>query len=73
MGPTSNVLDHGAKALSALASILDANDEDAIVARTHGIVDPVGLFYRYGLPASLLHRRVRQPARTQPTREQVAR
>ncbi|HLZ37599.1 MAG TPA: hypothetical protein VKP64_07520 [Mycobacteriales bacterium] len=73
MGPTSSVLDHGAKALSALASILDANDEDTIVARTREIVDPVGLFYRrYGLPASLLHRRVLQLSGVQPSREQVA-
>ena len=58
MGPMSSVLDHGAKALSAIASILDANDEDEIVARTAEIVDPVGTFYRYSLPASLLHHRV---------------
>ena len=58
MGPTSRVVDQGAKALSAIASMLDANDEDEIVARTAEIVDPVGTFYRYGLPASLLYRSV---------------
>jgi F420-non-reducing hydrogenase small subunit len=58
MGPTSRVLDHGAKALSAVASLLDTNDEDEIVERIAEIADPVGTFYRYGLPASLLHHRV---------------
>jgi F420-non-reducing hydrogenase small subunit len=62
MGPTSRVLDQGAKALSAIASLLDATDEDDVAARTAEIVDPVGTFYRYGLPASLLRRRV-EPAR----------
>jgi len=59
MGPTSNVIDYGAKALSAIASVLDADDEDEIAARVAEIADPVGTFYRYSLPASLLHRRVR--------------
>jgi len=58
MGPTSSVTDYGAKALSAIASILDANDEQDIAARVAEIVDPVGTFYRYSLPASLLHHRV---------------
>ncbi len=58
MGPTSRVLDHGAKALSAIASLLDANDEEEIVARIAEIADPVGTFYRYSLPASPLHHRV---------------
>ena len=57
MGPTSGVVDQGAKALSAIASILDTNDEDEIVARMAEVADPVGTFYRYGLPGSLLHRR----------------
>ena len=65
MGPMSSVVDHGAKALSAIASILDVNGEDEIVDRTAEIVDPVGTFYRYGLPASLLYRRVQPPAREQ--------
>ncbi len=58
MGPTSSVVDHGAKALSAIASVLDVNDEDRIAVRVAEITDPVGTFYRYSLPASLLHRRV---------------
>ncbi|MGO9975188.1 MAG: oxidoreductase [Solirubrobacteraceae bacterium] len=58
MGPMSRVVDHGAKALSSVASLIDCTDRDAIAARANQIPDPVGTFYRYGLPASLLHRRV---------------
>jgi F420-non-reducing hydrogenase small subunit len=58
MGPTSRVVDHGAKAMSAIASIIDSNDEAEIAVIAGEIVDPVGTFYRYGLPSSLLHRRV---------------
>ncbi len=57
LGPTSHVLDYGAKALSAIASTAGANDEKEMEAILGGIVDPVGTFYRYSLPASLLHRR----------------
>ena len=58
MGPTSRVLDFGAKALSAVTSILDSNDEKEIAAAMDQIVDPTGTFYRYSLPASQLHRKV---------------
>ncbi len=57
MGPTSHVVDFGAKALSAIASLADSNDEKEIASILHQIADPVGSFYRYSLPASLLHRR----------------
>ncbi|HZT29878.1 MAG TPA: hypothetical protein VFA33_08350 [Bryobacteraceae bacterium] len=50
-GPTSRVRDFGGKALSAVASV--AADEAALEA----IPDPVGAFYRYSLPASLLRRK----------------
>ncbi|HEY5595840.1 MAG TPA: hypothetical protein VIL47_01065, partial [Candidatus Bipolaricaulota bacterium] len=62
MGPTSHVKDYGAKALSLIASILDADEEGEIEAHLDALVDPVGTFYRYSLPASLLHRRVRTGA-----------
>jgi F420-non-reducing hydrogenase small subunit len=58
MGPTSRVIDHGAKALSAIASLIGAQEEPEIAALAEQIVDPVGTFYRYSLPASLLHHRV---------------
>lgn len=56
-GPTSKVADQGAKFLSGLASIIDANDEDEIKKITDSIVDPAGIFYYYSLPASILRRK----------------
>jgi len=58
MGPTSRVIDHGAKALAAIASLMEPREDDQIAALAEQLVDPVGTFYRYSLPASLLHRRV---------------
>ncbi len=56
-GPTSRVRDHGGKALSSIASLVDSNEEQVIERILSGIPDPVGTVYRYGLPASLLHRK----------------
>lgn len=56
-GPTSRVKDQGAKALSAIGSIVDAKEEADIDRILDSIPDPVGTFYRYGLPSSLLRRR----------------
>jgi F420-non-reducing hydrogenase small subunit len=56
MGPTSHVIDFGAKALSATASVIEAKEDKLIAAVLDKIVDPVGTFYRYSLPASLMHR-----------------
>lgn len=53
-GPLSGVRDHGAKMLSAMASILAAKDDDGIEESLAGIPDPVGSFYRYGLSHSML-------------------
>jgi F420-non-reducing hydrogenase small subunit len=64
MGPTSRVIDHGAKALAAVASLIESRDRDAIAVLAEQIVDPVGTFYRYSLPASLLHRKVEVAATT---------
>lgn len=55
-GPVDGVVDQGAKYISALASIVDADtpeEADRIISQ---IVDPAGTFYRYGLPGSLLRR-----------------
>jgi F420-non-reducing hydrogenase small subunit len=55
-GPPPHVLDQGAALLSAVSSVVDA-DTEAEAARIVGdIADPIGTFYRFGLPASLLHR-----------------
>lgn len=55
-GPTDNVTDQGAKMLSALASILDVDDEAKAKQIMAGVVDPLGVFYRFTLPTSLLER-----------------
>lgn len=56
-GPTSRVKDQGAKILSAITSMVDSNDEEKIARIVERIPDPVGTFYRYSLPASLLRRK----------------
>ena len=61
MGPTSHVKDYGAKALSAITSIVDAKEANDIEKILKDIVDPVGTFYRYSLSASQVHRRYELP------------
>ena len=56
-GPSSHVTDFGGKILSALASMTGMDDEKDSERIISGIPDPVGTFYRYSLPASLLRRR----------------
>jgi F420-non-reducing hydrogenase small subunit len=56
-GPTSRVRDYGAKALSGIASLAASNEEAEIDAILAAIPDPVGSFYRYSLPVSMLQRR----------------
>jgi F420-non-reducing hydrogenase small subunit len=53
-GPTGNVKDQGAKFLSALASIIDSNNERELKKVVDSIPDPAGLFYRYSLASSIL-------------------
>lgn len=56
-GPTSRVRDHGAKALSGLASLIEAKDDEGIEAALASVPDPIGTFYRYSLPVSLIRRK----------------
>ncbi len=55
-GPTDQVTDQGAKMLCAIASIVNAEDEAGARKTMDGIVDPLGTFYRFTLPTSLLQR-----------------
>jgi F420-non-reducing hydrogenase small subunit len=55
-GPVENVIDQGAHFLSAVASVIDSTNPEEIQAIIDGIPDPVGTFYRYSLPESLLRR-----------------
>lgn len=56
-GPTKEVKDMGAKFLSSLASIIDIDDEKEIEKIAEKIIDPIGLFYMYSLPTSILRRK----------------
>ena len=56
-GPTSRVRDFGAKAMSALTSLMEAREDKAILEALESVPDPIGTFYRYSLPASLLVRK----------------
>ena len=51
-GPPPGSKDQGAKMLSALASVIDAQDPAEIEAILSGIEDPIGTFYRFSLPVS---------------------
>jgi F420-non-reducing hydrogenase small subunit len=55
-GPVEGTIDQGAHFLSAVASVIDSNDPDEIQKIINDIHDPVGTFYRYSLPDSLLGR-----------------
>lgn len=55
-GPMDGVLDQGAKILSAIASIIDSTDQEEINRIIGTIDDPLGTFYRFSLPSSLLGR-----------------
>ncbi len=53
-GAADNVVDQGAKLLSAYASVIAASTPDEIDRVLDGLPDPVGQFYRFGLARSLL-------------------
>lgn len=55
-GPLPNVIDQGAKMLSALSSVFDAESEEDIQKLADSVVDPIGTFYRFGLARSLMRR-----------------
>jgi len=55
-GPPPNVVDQGAKLLSAVASIIDIQDPAEFERVTQAIPDLLGTCYLFGLPASLLYR-----------------
>jgi F420-non-reducing hydrogenase small subunit len=56
-GPTSRVMDQGAKIISSLATLVESKEEVEIDSILANIPDPVGSFYRYSLPSSLLRRK----------------
>jgi F420-non-reducing hydrogenase small subunit len=66
MGPTAAVIDQGGSMLAALSSILNITDleselsEEDILALVSQVKDPLGTFYRFSLPKSLLKRTVKE-------------
>jgi len=56
-GPVDGVLDMGAKAISSIASVIDAKDEKEIDAIVAQIPDPLRTFNRFAIGASLLRRK----------------
>jgi len=61
-GPCPNVTEQGAAMISALSSILGVNEEKEETYNPERLIsqikDPLGTFYRYSLPASVLRRRI---------------
>ncbi len=55
-GVPPNSLDQGAKMISALSSVIDAQEPEEIEKIIREIVDPVGTFYRFSLAHSTLRR-----------------
>jgi F420-non-reducing hydrogenase small subunit len=56
-GPVEGVADAGAKFVSALASIIDAEDEKDVKRIVDEVNDEVGYLYRFSVPASILRKR----------------
>ena len=69
MGPTKAVMDQGGSMLSALASLLNITDsesklnEEQIIELMMQVKDPLGTFYAFTLPKSLLKRTVKERKR----------
>ena len=56
-GPPPGVADQGAKLVSAIASIYQADGDDGISRMLAEVADPAGTFYRFGLAASMMKRK----------------
>lgn len=55
-GPPPGVLDQGAKMVSALSSVIDAQNPEEAKKVIETIADPLGTFYRFSMAASILRR-----------------
>lgn len=53
-GPAEDVVDYGARMITAIASVIDSQDPEEIDRILDTIVDPAGSFYRFNLANSLL-------------------
>lgn len=59
-GPAPNVIDQGAKFISALGSMIDSKDPREIEEILSTLPDLAALLYRFGLPSSILQRSLKQ-------------
>ncbi len=57
-GPPDGVIDMGAKAISAIASIIEAKEEAEVERIIQQIPDTLRNFNRFGIPASLITRKI---------------
>jgi F420-non-reducing hydrogenase small subunit len=55
-GPNEGVEDQGARLISGIGSVLDAQTDEEADAILDTLPDPAGYFYRFGLAHSMLHR-----------------
>jgi F420-non-reducing hydrogenase small subunit len=57
-GPPDGVIDMGAKAISAIASVIEAKEEAEVERIIQQIPDTLRNFNRFGIPASLITRKI---------------
>lgn len=57
-GPHEGIIDPGAKMMSAIATMIDADDPHEIEEIINSIEDPAGTFYRFSMPTSILRRKL---------------
>jgi F420-non-reducing hydrogenase small subunit len=57
-GPPADVSDPGAKMMSAIATMIDADEVKDIEKIIDDIEDPAGTFYRFSVPGSILRRKL---------------
>jgi F420-non-reducing hydrogenase small subunit len=75
MGPTAEVMDQGGSMLSALASIFSIGtsesqlSEDDILELMTQVKDPLGTFYAFTMPASIIKRKVKERRATTASKE----
>jgi F420-non-reducing hydrogenase small subunit len=56
-GPSPDVLDPGAKMMSAIGTMIDSDDASEIERITEGVIDPAGTFYRFSMPSAIIRRK----------------
>lgn len=57
-GPSSESPDPGAKMMSAIATMIDANEPAEIDRIIDQLPDPVGTFYRYSIPGAIISKKI---------------